>query len=82
MRLSEGDEFRDLAEQLRAQQLPPPAMRRGLRLQAGLSRRRAAQALRVSEMSVTRWESGEGPGPAHVDRYAAFLRMLREVMDS
>jgi transcriptional regulator with XRE-family HTH domain len=48
-----------LAERLRAAQLPPPAMRRTIRLNAGASLREVAEELGVTPLTVARWERGE-----------------------
>jgi transcriptional regulator with XRE-family HTH domain len=57
-----------------ARSLPPPAMRRALRLRAGLTQQDVAYLLGVARVSVTRWESGERePRRSEGARYAVLL---------
>lgn len=67
----------DLAGRVRAAQLPPPAERARIRQAAHVTLEHFAQVLRVSQMTVSRWERGETePG---LDQRAAYARLLREV---
>ena len=61
--------------------LPPPALRRALRLEAGLSLREVAVAVGVSRQAVSHWEMGErSPRSPHLERYVTVLTALREVV--
>lgn len=61
-------------------QLPPPEERRSIRRQAGLSQADLAAAIGVSPQAVATWEAGTRPRGAHLTRYLAVLRELREVI--
>lgn len=64
-----------LIDRLRATRLPPPAVRRALRRDAGAKLRDVALELRVSDASVSCWERGiYEPGPRHA---GAYLRLLQ-----
>lgn len=61
-------------------QLPPPADRRRIRLEAHLSLREMAEALGVAPMTLLRWESGEAvPRRAAAQRYRTMLDSLAKV---
>ncbi len=48
-----------LVEKARAlRQLPPPAERRRIRLEAGVTQQELAAALGASRVSISRWEKG------------------------
>lgn len=67
----------ELAGRVRAAQLPPPAERLRIRQAAGVTLEHFAKALRVSQMTVSRWECGETkPG---LDQREAYARLLREI---
>lgn len=75
----DGDAARaeELAGRVRAAQLPPPAERARIRQAARLNLEHFAEVLRVSQMTVSRWERGETePG---LDQRVAYARLLREV---
>lgn len=61
--------------------LPPPEVRRQLRLAAGITQSELAEVLDVSRPEVSRWESGQR-SPRHgnnLERYLAVLdRLARE----
>ncbi|MFJ1667368.1 multiprotein-bridging factor 1 family protein [Streptomyces bottropensis] len=66
-----------LAERVRAGQLPPPAERARIRQAAHTTLEHFADELRVSPMTVSRWERGETePG---LDQRVAYARLLRDV---
>lgn len=57
--------------------LPPPAVRRLIRRQAGVTQQDVAHLLRVSRPTVTRWESGlRSPRGDVLRRYADLLDVL------
>ena len=57
--------------------LPDPEERRFLRKRAGLTQQQVADALGVSRVSVTLWESGRrSPGKHHWSDYLALLDRL------
>ncbi|WP_169798617.1 helix-turn-helix domain-containing protein [Cellulomonas iranensis] len=59
-------------------QLPPPAVARQIRIEAGLSRENLAQRIPCSAASVRRWEEGESsPNGLLRERYVSELRRLR-----
>ena len=67
----------ELAGRVRAGQLPPPAERARIRQAARVTLEHFATVLRVSQMTVSRWERGETePG---LDQRIAYARLLREV---
>jgi DNA-binding transcriptional regulator YiaG len=69
----------DLPEELRAEKLPPPSVRRRLREDAGLSLNDAASYMGVAKMTVLRWERGAvKPRRAHARMYRRFLDALVE----
>lgn len=58
--------------------LPPPSMRRALRITAGLSAAELAAALRVTRQTVSKWERGlRTPRGLHLRNYVAALDELR-----
>lgn len=65
-----------LVDEVRAvRSLPSPSMRRAIREAAGVSQKRLARELGVSNTTVSRWEAGEStPSPA----YGRLLRDLAE----
>jgi transcriptional regulator with XRE-family HTH domain len=64
-----------LIDRLRATRLPPPAVRRARRRDAGATLRDVAEELNVSEASVSCWERGlYSPSPRHVGAYLQLLR--------
>lgn len=69
----------DLLERARDRRtLPPPAIRRALRQEAGLSLSEVAEALHVSDEAVRHWEAGRRrPRPEHLQAYAQLLRGLQ-----
>jgi DNA-binding transcriptional regulator YiaG len=77
---SQGDDAArvdELAARVRAGQLPPPEERARIRQSAHVTLEHFARVLRVSVMTVSRWERGETePG---LDQRAAYARLLREV---
>ena len=59
--------------------LPPPAQRREIRREAGLSQEDLAFALGVNGTTLCRWESGERqPSDEHVVGYQQVLAHLSE----
>lgn len=68
-----------LAEQVRAAQLPSPAMRRTIRRGAGVSLAEVASELGVATVTVLRWERGTSvPRREHAIAYRQLLDALRE----
>jgi DNA-binding transcriptional regulator YiaG len=60
-------------------ELPPPAERRALRVNAGISLRELGRALGVTAAAVHFWETGARmPRPAHLQAYLEALRLLAE----
>lgn len=55
--------------------LPPPAERRRLRLDAGVSLERIARAVGVTRQTVALWEAGAEPRPEHLEPYLDALRL-------
>lgn len=75
------DALTERLEQARAvRRLPPPAARRQIREQAGLSQEDIARALGVTREAVVYWELGRRtPRPATAVRYLKLLdRLARE----
>lgn len=63
----------------RAPDLPPPAVRRQLRLADGLTQRQLADTLQVKPLTILRWESGQTePRRPWRDAYAQLLQRLTE----
>lgn len=68
-----------LPERVRMAKLPPPTMRRAVRLRARASLRDVASELAVSPMTVLRWEQGlSEPRLAHAIAYRRLLDALSE----
>lgn len=63
-----------LAEQVRAVRLPPPAMRRSIRLAAGATQAEVGEELGVSPVTVLRWERGKSE--PRRDRAIAYRHLL------
>ncbi|MEU9031460.1 helix-turn-helix transcriptional regulator [Streptomyces sp. NPDC048383] len=63
----------------RVPDLPPPAVRRQLRLADGLTQRQLADALEVKPLTILRWESGQTePRRPWRDAYVRLLQRLAE----
>jgi len=57
--------------------LPPPQVRRALRIAAGLSLAEVASAVGVSRQAVAHWEGGSRrPAAKHLTAYCQALRIL------
>ncbi len=57
--------------------LPPPEVRRALRIAAGLSLAEVASAVGVSRQAVGHWEDGSRtPAAKHLTAYGKALRIL------
>lgn len=66
-----------LADLVRASRLPEPAERRRIRRTAGVSLRRVADEIGVSEMAVSAWERGEwNPSLENAAKYRTLLDEL------
>jgi DNA-binding transcriptional regulator YiaG len=77
------DPVAELAARVRAAQLPPPATRRRIREEAGLSLRQVAAALEVDVNTLHRWERGSSqPRHRHAVRYRHLLDVLDEAAKS
>ena len=75
-----ADEVRARAE---ATRLPPRAERKKIRKRAGVTLKRLAEELGVSEAAVWHWENGtegQGPSEANAARYRALLDDLRQAV--
>ncbi|WP_375492008.1 helix-turn-helix transcriptional regulator [uncultured Jatrophihabitans sp.] len=60
------------------QQLPPPRIRRAIRVAAGVTQAEAAEALDVSRQAFIHWELGERtPRRGNAEAYAQLLISLR-----
>lgn len=66
-----------LAERVRAARLPEPGERARIRSQAGVTLRDFAQTLKVSQMTMSRWERGEAE--PRLEMRVAYALLLREV---
>jgi len=73
------DGISDLVTEVRLTQLPAPARRKRIRVDAGVSARKAARALGVDVMTLVRWEQGATPRPEHAIPYRRLLDGLEEV---
>jgi DNA-binding transcriptional regulator YiaG len=64
----------------RAKELPEPAERVRIRVNAGVTIRQMAEALGTNHASVHRWEQGEGLPRGHykLDAYIRLLEALKE----
>lgn len=61
----------------RADDLPPPRVRKELRRADGLTQEQVATALGVKRLAVTRWEAGQvEPRAPHRQAYAELLKGL------
>jgi transcriptional regulator with XRE-family HTH domain len=71
----------DTASLIQAKRLPPPAMRRALRLGAGLTLQEVGELVGVHRSCVLRWETGarEPTGRRRI-RYSEVLTELRKLM--
>jgi DNA-binding transcriptional regulator YiaG len=67
----------ELAQRVRAAQLPSPAERAHIRRAAHVTLREFGRALGVSPMTVSRWETGESM--PRLDQAARYARLLSEV---
>ena len=65
--------------QLQASRLPSPAIRRDIRLSAGVSCRQLALLVGVTPMTVIRWEKGATPHTEHAIRYREVLDALQSL---
>src|SRR5262249_9084956 len=72
------DELRAALERNQTRRaLPPPARRRLLREQHGISQDVVARAVGVDRATIARWELGDRePRDVHLERYAEVLRRL------
>ncbi len=72
-----------LAEEVRAAQLPPVAERQRIRRTAGVTVREAAAAVGVSPMTLLRWEHGTRcPRRRHALAYGRLLAALDAAVTS
>lgn len=63
--------------------LPPPRLRRTIRLAAGATQQDVADVLRVSRVAVSRYETGDREPRGEIrQRYVDVLRALRQDMAS
>lgn len=70
-------------ERSRRRELPSPALRRAIRVDAGLTQEDVAEVLGVSAAAVSHWEKGERlPRLRHRERYADLLRALQTREDA
>ncbi len=70
-----------LVERVRQSRLPPPLVRRRIRLAARATLRHLATELRVSPMTVLRWEQGASePRLDQAVRYRQLLEALEQAM--
>jgi len=68
-----------LAERVRAAKLPAPAVRRSIRLGAGVTLAEMAAELDVTPVTVLRWERGSSePRRARAIAYRRLLDAVRE----
>lgn len=76
MKSNAADSIRQLMQIRR--DLPPPAERRVLRQQAGLSQAELAGAIGVSKTTIGNWETGaRNPSGIYRTRYVEALREMR-----
>lgn len=72
-----------LPDRVRAAQLPPAEVRRGIRCTAKATLRDFAEELGVSPMTVLRWEQGKvEPRMEHAIAYRRLLDQVREATTS
>ena len=73
----------NIADKIRAHKaLPPPAMRRALRVASGLTQADIAAPVQVHRAAISRYESGvRTPRGRHLIAYVAVLEELRRAMD-
>ncbi len=58
--------------------LPSPAVRKALRIEAGVTAAEAAEAVGVSRQSIIYWENGaRRPRGANAEKYAEVLRAFQ-----
>lgn len=71
-----------LADHVRAaRRLPPPAIARAIRDEAGVSQQQLADELKVNRVTVARWELGERSPRGELRlRYIAVLEELAEAV--
>jgi DNA-binding transcriptional regulator YiaG len=69
-----------LAEEVRAAQLPPPAVRRRIRSDARVSLAEMAAELQVSAVTVHRWE--QGVFEPRRDKAIAYRNLLEELREA
>jgi transcriptional regulator with XRE-family HTH domain len=70
-----------LIEKVRTRRrLPPPEVRRMIRQQAGISLRELAQAIGVTQPTITRWELGLR-SPERGPYFNAYLNVLDRLVD-
>lgn len=67
----------ELAGRVRAGLLPPPEERARIRRSAHVPLSQFAEVLRVSQMTISRWERGETE--PSLDQRVAYARLLREI---
>jgi DNA-binding transcriptional regulator YiaG len=65
---------------LQASRLPSPAVRRDIRVSAGVSCRQLAFLIGVTATTVIRWENGATPHTEHAIRYREVLDALQILM--
>lgn len=79
---AEREAVATLASRLSAPRLPPPPERRAIRVAAGATLRDVATALKVSVMTISRWERGVAePWPRHHAAYLCLLAALSAVAE-
>lgn len=71
----------DLVKQVAAiRMLPGPSMARAIRVDAGVTQARLANAIGVHRVTLARWESGGSrPRGAALARYAHLLKVLGDI---
>jgi transcriptional regulator with XRE-family HTH domain len=72
-----------LARKVARRRLPEPAIRRLLRVQAGLTQAELGAAVGVARETVSRWETGKRtPQGATLDSYLEALEKLVQIRDA
>jgi transcriptional regulator with XRE-family HTH domain len=73
--------LQDLTQRLESRRkLPPPKVRRAIRLAAGASQADVGEVVGVTRQSVSLWEAGSRtPRGGHLDAYLDVLRTLRDL---